>query len=99
MDAPQRPSPLDVDGLAGWAHLWRHVDAPLTHATEALGEADKRLAIQGVSTAKVVDDVGGGTPLDGVPACLSELVVLHDGTVFVVAFGHAQIHAYTIGVS
>ena len=42
--------------------------------------------------------MGGGAPLGRVPARLGELVVLHGGTVFVVAFGRAQIHAYTIGV-
>ena len=51
-----------------------------------------------VGAAKVGDDVGGGAPLGRVPARLGELVVLHGGTVFVVAFGRAQIHAYTIGV-
>jgi hypothetical protein len=45
-----------------------------------------------------VDDVGGGAPLGRVPARLGELVVLHGGTVFVVACGRAQIHAYTIGI-
>src|SRR5262249_13129632 len=98
MDDPQRPSPLDVDGLAGGAHLWRDVEATLTHTTDAPGEAQQRLAIQGVDAAKVVDDVGDGAPLGRVPARLGELVVLHRGTVFVVAFGRAQIHAYTIGV-
>ena len=80
------------------AHLWRDVDAALTHTTDALGEAQQCCAIQGVGAAKVVDDVGGGAPLGRVPARLGELVVLHGGTVFVVAFGRAQIHAYTIGV-
>src|SRR5215831_6300345 len=98
MDDTQRPSPLDVDGLTGGAHLWRDVEAALTHPTDALGEAQQRFAIQGVGAAKVVDDVGGGAPLGRVPARLGELVVLHGGTVFVVAFGHAQIHAYTIGM-
>src|SRR5215831_16415881 len=60
MDDPQRPSPLDVDGLAGGAHLWRDVEATLTHTTDAPGEAQQRLAIQGVDAAKVVDDVGDG---------------------------------------
>src|SRR5215468_2592902 len=85
MDDTQRPSPLDVE-------------AALTHPTDALGEAQQRFAIQGVGAAKVVDDVGGGAPLGRVPARLGELVVLHGGTVFVVAFGRAQIHAYTIGI-
>src|SRR5262249_34162896 len=43
--------------------------------------------------------MGSWAPLDGVPARLGELVVLYDGTVFVLAFGRPQIHAYTIGVS
>src|SRR5262244_3766751 len=98
MDDTQRPSPLDVDGLAGGAYLWRDVDAALTHTTDALGEAQQCFAIQGVGAAKVVDDVGGGAPMGRVPARLGELVVLHGGTVFVVAFGRSQIHAYIIGV-
>src|SRR5215470_104182 len=75
MHEPQRPRPLNVDGLAGGAHFWRDVDALLTHAANTLGEAQKRLAIQGVSAAEVVDDVGAWAPLDGVPARLGELVV------------------------
>ena len=98
MDDTQRPSPLDVEGLAGGAHLWRDVEAALTPTTDALGEASKRFAIQGVGAAKVVDDGGGGAPLGRVPARLGELVVLHGGTVFVVAFGRLQIHAYPRGV-
>src|SRR5215468_6234301 len=98
MDDPQRPSPLDVDGLAGGADLWRDVDAALTHTIDAPGEAQKRFTIQGVGAAKVVDDVGGGAPLGRVPARLGELVVLYGGTVFVVAFGRSQIHAYTIDI-
>ena len=98
MDNTQRPRPLDVDSLAGGAHLWRDVNAALTHTTDAPGEAQQRLAIQGVGAAKVVDDMGSGASLDGVPARLGELVVLHQGTIFVVAFGRAQIHAYIIGI-
>ena len=98
VDNPQRSSPLDVESLAGGTHLWRDIEAALTHTTDALGEAQQRFAIQSVGAAKVVDDVGGGAPLGRVPARLGELVVLHGGTVFVVAFGRAQIHAYTIGV-
>src|SRR4029434_6392518 len=99
VDDPQRPRPLNVDSLPGWAHLWRDVEATRAHATNARGEAEKRLTIQSVGAAKVVDDMGSGAPLDGVPARLGELVVLYDGTVFVLAFGRPQIHAYTIGVS
>src|SRR5215813_3852325 len=99
MDNTQRPRPLDVDGLAGGAHLGRDVNAALTHPIDAPGEAQQRFAIHGIGAAKVVDDVGSGAPLDGVPARLGELVVLHGGTVFVVAFGRAQIHTYTIGIS
>src|SRR5262249_20080018 len=98
VDDPQRPRPLDVDGLARGTHLWRDVEAALTHPTNAPGEAQQRFAIQGVGAAKVVDDVGDGAPLGRVPARLGELVVLYGGTVFVVAFGRAQIHVYTIGV-
>jgi hypothetical protein len=98
VDDTQWPSPLNVESLAGWAHLWRNVEAALTHTTDALGEAQQRVAIQGVGAAKVVDDMGGGAPLGRIPARLSELVVLHGGTVLVVAFGRAQIQAYTIGV-
>src|ERR671930_1349143 len=87
VDDPQRPRPLDVDGLAGGAHLWRDIDAALTHTTDALGEAQQRVAIHGVGAAKVVDDMGGGAPLGRVPARLGELVVLHTGIVSVVAFG------------
>src|SRR5215475_9961579 len=98
MDDTQRPSPLDVDGLAGGAHLWREVEAALTHPTDTLGEAQQRVAIHGIGAAKVVDDVGGGALLGRVPARLGELIVLHGGTVFIVAFGRAQIHVYMIGV-
>src|SRR5215471_92966 len=98
VDDSQWPSPLNVDSLAGWADLWRDVEADLTHTTEALGEAQQRVAIQGVGAAKVVDDVGARAPLGRIPARLGELVVLHGGTVFVVAFSRSQIHAYTIGV-
>jgi hypothetical protein len=89
MDDTQRPSPLDVDGLTGGAHLWRDVDAALTHTTDTLGEAQQRVAIYGVGAAKVVDDVGGGAPLDRVPARLGELIVFYGGTIFIVAFGRA----------
>jgi len=98
VDAPQRPSPRNVENLAGWADLWWDVAATRPPTTDALSEAQQHVAIPGVGAAKVVEDVGGGTPLGRVPARLGELVVLHGGTVFVVAFGRSQIHAYTRGV-
>jgi hypothetical protein len=99
VDDTQRPSPLNVDSLSRWAYLWRDVEATLAHATDALGEAEKRLTIQSVGAAKVVDNMGSWAPLDRVPARLGELVVLYDRAVFVLAFSRSQLHAYIIGVS
>jgi hypothetical protein len=45
VDDTQRLGPLNVEGLSGWADLWRDVDAALTYATDALGEAQKHFAI------------------------------------------------------
>ena len=75
----------------------REVDAA-RHTRLMLWARRSSAARSKVGAAKVGDDVGGGAPLGRVPARLGELVVLHGGTVFVVAFGRAQIHAYTIGV-
>ena len=42
VDDPCEAGPTNVDSPPGWAHLWRDVDAALTYATDALGEAALR---------------------------------------------------------
>ena len=59
----------------------------------AYREATQGHTIDLLSWAKVVDDLGDGAALVGIPGILGELVVLDGGAVSILAASGAQVHA------
>jgi len=63
-----------------------------------MAQPNELLAVQLIDSTEIVNDFGHRFTSYRVALIVGQLQVLDDGTVFVFAFGPAQIHAYVLSV-
>src|SRR5262249_31098875 len=93
MHHTQWAGPLQLDRLTRRRQFWGYLEPTVADPANAAGQPEQGCAIEGISPAEVVDDVGRRPALGWIPAGLRQLVILDDRSVLVVASGHAQVHA------